>query len=232
MHPRNTFDFSLLEPGDLVLVANPTDPWPIRAFLFWSHVAVYVGESEDRTFVDAVNLPVRRAGRRSERGQPWQRVRYTSLRMFRSYLDVLVLRPDLPVEARMAAAEFARAQVGKPFPSRLGAAMLKPAQARGPAGGRKEAPPGEFTCSSLVWHAYRRQGLDLSSGLLGGILLPWPSLLGHDPRLAHVGRGTRYRPLRAVRGQVALLLSRAWARWALRADISWRGEALPPAGPG
>lgn len=236
---RNSLDFSLLEPGDLVLVANPTDPWPIQLAAFWSHVAIYVGGSEDRAFVDAVNLPIRRAGRRHERGLPWQRVRYTSLRMFRSYVDVLVLRPNLPAEARRAAADFALAQVGKPFSSGIWAGMRKPRGGRGggdQGGDRNRGgvgdegggeAPGEFTCASLIWHAYRHQGLDLSSGPLRRLLLPWPSLLGHDRRLAHVGKGTRYKSLRPVRGQLLLLAARAWFRWALRSDNSWRGEPEP-----
>ncbi len=247
--PRNTFDFSLLEPGDLVLVANPTDPWLTQAAVFWSHVAIYVGDSEEHAFVDAVNLPIPIAGRRRDQGLPWQKVRFTSLRMFRSYVDVLVLRPPLPAAARRAAAEWARAQVGKPFPRRVAAAFFRPRARRGgvqPAGPVKGAPagaqaavgqpasaaaaaePAEFTCSSLVWHAYLAQGLDLSSGPLGRWLVPWPSLLGHDRRLIHVGRGTRLRPLRLSRGHAGYWLARAWFRWALRSDVSWRGEDDPP----
>lgn len=224
IHHHNTLDYTVLEPGDLVLVANPSDPWPIQALMFWSHVAIYVGESEERAFVDAVNLPIRRAGRRTGRGLPWQRVRYTGLRMFRSYADVLVLRPRLPASARRAAAEFAASQVGKPFSRSLVAGLLRPR-------GRTPSGSAEFTCASLVWTAYYRQGLDLCSGPLGRLVLPWPSRLGHDRRLAHVARGTRFQPVRAGRGPLRLWLTRAWARWALRSDILWQGCPAPGPGP-
>lgn len=209
---------TLLEPGDLVIVANPTDPWLLRLLLFWSHVAIYVGESDARAFVDSVNLPIRRAGRARDHGLPWQRVRYSSLRMFRSYIDVLALRPPLPPEARRAAAEFAKDQVGRPFPRNLLVAFFKP---------RRPGTASEFTCSSLVWEAYKAQGFDLASGPLGRLVLPWPSLLGHDRRLAHTARGTRLRPFRGLRVPWSLFLARVWFRWVLRSDIDWRGPPAP-----
>ncbi len=227
---RNSFDFALLQPGDLVLVANPTDPVWIQATVFWSHVAIYVGGDDGHAFVDAVNLPVRRAVRRADRALLWRRVRYTSLRAFQAYVDILVLRLPLPVEARRAAADFARAQVGKPFSRRVVAGLFLPRSARAAAtspqagaGGRVEAIPTEFTCASLIWHAYRRQGFDLSPGLLAA-LAPWPSRLGHDRRLQHAGTGTRMKPLRPAPGQLALYLARAWFRWVLRSDFLWRGR--------
>jgi len=75
----------------------------------------------------------------------------------------------------------------------------------------------------VIWHAYRRQGYDLSVGLFAA-LAPLPSRLGHDRRLQHVGRGTPVRPLRPVRGQLALFLARAWFRWVLRSDVLWLGQ--------
>lgn len=236
---RNSMDFTRLEPGDIVLVANPTDPLWIQAFLFWSHLAIYVGgPDEDRAFVDAVNLPVPGAGRRSDGALPWQRVRFTRLRAFQSYCDVLALRPPLSAEARRAAAEFAKSQVGRPFARRPALAILRPHRrlaardlASSAASDSAATPPAEFTCASLVWEAYRRQGFDLSRGP-GRLLAPWPSGLGHDRRLVPVGRGTRYRHLVPGRGQLALYLARFWARWGLRSDIIWRGlpDPDPPSG--
>jgi len=215
---RNSLDFARLEPGDLILVANPSDPVWLQATLFWSHVAIYVGGDDSRAFVDAVNLPVRGAARRGDRTLLWQRVRFTSRRAFESYVDLLVLRPLLPADARRAAAEFARSQVGKPFCRRPAAGILK-----GWPGGPGE-PPSEYTCSSLVWEAYRRQGLDLSPRGLGRLFFPWPSRLDHDRRLRHVGRGTRLRPISPAAGRLGYFLARAWFKWGLRSDILWRGE--------
>lgn len=218
-HLRNTLDFAALEPGDLILVANPTDPVWMQLSTFWSHAAMYVGGDDDaRAFVDAVNLPVRRAARRTDGGLLWQRVRFTSLRGFQSYMDLVALRPPLPAEARHAAAAYARSQVGKPFFGDLVASMVLP------RGRDRSATPGEFTCSSLIWHAYKAQGFDLSRGILGGFA-PWPSRLDHDRRLQHVARGTRVKPLRPARGQLGLYLVRAWFRYGLRSDIIWRGVA-------
>ncbi len=215
-HPLNTFDFSTLEPGDLVLVANPTDPCPTQAVVFWSHVAIYVGESEDRAFVDAVDLPVRRAERLRQRGRAslWSKVRFTPLGTFRRYTDVLALRPDLPAEKRKSAAEYARAQVGRPFDRRVLSAFLRSVSLR---------RSGRFTCANLIWHAYLAQGFDLASGPFARLLVPWPSLIGHDRRLIRLGGGTRYKPLRPARGQLGLYLARAWFRYVLRSDIAWRG---------
>ena len=137
---RNSFDFTLLQPGDLVLVANPGD--------------------DAHAFVDAVNLPVRRAARRADRTLLWQRVRYTSLRAFQAYMDILVLRPQVAPETRQAAADFARAQVGKPFLRRIVAGMFlsrhptrpvrrpeaTPAGSGATPAGSSETMPGEFTC--------------------------------------------------------------------------------------
>lgn len=199
--------------------------------MFWSHVAIYVGGDDAHAFVDAVNLPVRRAARRADRTLLWQRVRYTSLRAFQAYMDILVLRPPLAAEFRQAAADFARAQVGKPFVKRVVAGVFLPRSAatsgersEATPGERSEAVPEEFTCASLIWHAYRRQGFGLSADLLA-VLAPWPSRLGHDRRLRHVGRGTRVKVLRPAPGQLALYLARAWSRWVLRSDILWRGQA-------
>lgn len=190
-------------------------------------MAIYVGEGEDHAFVDAVNLPIPRAGRRSGRGLPWQRVRFSPLRMFRSYVDVLALRPPLPADRRKAAAEYARAQVGQPFHGSLIQGLLR----RTAAARAAEDGPKEFTCSSLIWLAYLKQGFDLSSGPLRRLAVPWPSLLSHDRRLQRVGRGTRYRPFRPAPGQVWLYLARAWFRWALRSDVAWRGEPDGPVEP-
>lgn len=131
----NDVYFSRLEPGDIVLCANPHDVSFLRAALFWSHAGLYTGlPDEARAFVDAVDLPVRR---RSEGKLIWQRVRFTSRRMYLSYVDILVLRPKCSREKREAAAAYAVSKAGKPFPRRFWLSFLR----------RNDQEA--FTCTSL-----------------------------------------------------------------------------------
>ncbi|HEY3313678.1 MAG TPA: hypothetical protein VGL40_00115 [Bacillota bacterium] len=202
---QNSVDFARLEPGDIVLCANPHDASLLRTFLFWSHAGLYTGLPEAaKAFVDAVDLPVRR---RSERRLPWQRVRFTSKRMYLSYVDILVLRVDCSKEKREAAAAFAVAQVGKPFPRHLFRTFFR------------LHDQTAFTCTSLVYHAYRGQGVDLSPRILLGRTIPWPSSLARHPRIEEVARGTRWRPIPLSVRNWRPIIQRLWFRYVIRTQI-------------
>ncbi len=206
----NSLDFSLLEAGDIVLCANPHDVPAMRAVLFWSHAGIYTGlPDESRAFVDAVNLPVRDRGRGK---LPWQRVRFTSKRMYASYVDILVLRPDCPREKRAAAAAYAIGKVGKPFHRWLLVGFLKI---------RDE---DHFTCASLVYQAYRVQGVDLAPRLFFRRVVPWPSAMAKHPHIRVVAAGTRWRPIPLTPANWKIILARLWFRYARGAPIILRFE--------
>lgn len=207
---KNTLDFSRLEPGDIVLCANPRDVFLLRALLFWSHAGIYTGQEGAHAFVDAVDLPVR--GRRRGGRLPWQSVRHSSLSMYQSYVDVVALRVECPPEKRRDAAAFAEAQVGKPFPKRLWLSFLD----------RRHA--GAFSCTSLVWHAYREQGIDLAPPWLLRLILPWPSALAGHSHVHIIGLGTRMKAVPFRSPYLTLAFERFWFRRILRKKI-----APPPA---
>ena len=209
---KNTFDFGLLEPGDIVLCANPRDVFLLRTLLFWSHAGIYTGDEGAHAFVDAVNLPVR--GRRRGGRLTWQRVRYSSLAMYQSYVDVVVLRVDCPPEKRLAAADFAQTQLGKPFPRNLWVSFLS-----------RRSDAQAYSCTSLVWHAYKIQGLDLSPLWLFRLVLPWPSALAANPRVRIIGVGTRLKNVPWRSPYLMLAFERFWFKAILRKRIA------PPAGP-
>ncbi len=207
---KNTFDFSCLEPGDIVLCANPRDVFLLRTFLFWSHAGIYTGREGAHAFVDAVDLPVR--GRRRSSRLSWQSVRYSSLSMYESYIDVVALRVDCPPEKRRAAAAFAEAQVGKPFPKRLWLSFFDHRRTRG------------YSCTSLVWHAYREQGVDLAPRWLFRLVLPWPSALAANAQVRVIGLGTRLKSVPFRVPYRSLAVQRFWFRKVLRK------KTAPPAG--
>ncbi len=205
---HNDLDTALLEPGDVVLVANSHDNRAIRWTMFWSHAAIYTGREPNEAFIDAVNLPV---GRHAKR-QIWRQVRFTPMARFRHYEDVLVLRPKAPPEVRRRAAEYAVAQVGKPFPPTWRAFFT---------GTNSDA---YFSCTSLIWHAYHSQGIDLSARRrpfgLGRRIIPSPRSFQRHPRLRPVARGTRVlrAQLLAPRGWIRLA-GRIWFCYGLRVGI-------------
>ncbi len=202
MLPRNTLDLSVLEPGDVILVANPHDMFVLRAAMFWSHAALYTGLESARAFVDAVNLPVR--GKKNQPGF-WQRVRFTSVGTVQHYVDVLVLRPDCPAEVRQKAVQFAIEKVGSPFVQGLFQSFIDRRQDRG------------YSCSSLIYHAYKAHGVDLSVRFLHAV--PWPAAMARHPRLRRIGAGTRVRrPTRPWRLSW-FYAGRLWTRYVLRQPI-------------
>jgi uncharacterized protein YycO len=202
----NSLDFGSLEPGDIVLCANPRDVFALRAVLFWSHAGMYTGLGEARAFVDAVNLPVR-GGARGK--LIWRKVRFSSLAMYRGYVDVVALRVDCPPEARRAAAAFAVAQVGKPFARGLCVSFLN-----------RRRDDNSFTCTSLVWRAYLEQGIDLAPAWLCRRVLPWPSALAAHQRVRVVGVGTRLRPIPRRRAYLPLIIQRCWFARILRKTLA------------
>ena len=54
VRPENTLDIAVLEAGDILMVANPTDMTLIRYAVFWSHVGLV---TERGDVIDAVREP-------------------------------------------------------------------------------------------------------------------------------------------------------------------------------
>lgn len=90
---RFTADFSVLEPGDILLCHNPDG-----GYGYWTHAVLYVGAGQA---VDAYDF---------ERGTQLRRVE-----AYRNYAEVAVLRAKMPAEKRAQLAHWALAEVGKPY---------------------------------------------------------------------------------------------------------------------
>lgn len=103
IRPYNTLDYDILEPGDILLVANPTDMPLIRYLIFWSHVGVV---STRGTVIDAVREP---RGEHQE-SQRWYQVQEAPLQSYRLAYDILAVRPRLPQQARHQAALYAESK--------------------------------------------------------------------------------------------------------------------------
>ncbi|MFQ6000336.1 MAG: hypothetical protein ACE5LG_01560, partial [Anaerolineae bacterium] len=103
----NDLDFGSLEPGDLLLAANPTDPWYIRYTLFWSHVGIVTGEG----VIDAIRDP---RGEYVEL-QRWGRVQSVPFKVYAANHDILALRVKCSPEVRRAAVEYAQGKIGLPY---------------------------------------------------------------------------------------------------------------------
>lgn len=193
--PANPLDLSMLEPGDILLVANPTDMPAIRWTLFWSHVGLYSTQGD---VIDAVREP-----RGEYAGEDvWFQVRRSSLASYEASHDLLALRPPLVTPARRAAALFAESKVGAPYAANVGRILWGRGDSRG------------YSCASLAWEAYNEQGLDLAPVPAWCRLNVVPLLLARDRRLQVVGRGTRYAELdRRTR------LARWWLTHILHAGV-------------
>jgi uncharacterized protein YycO len=86
-------DFSILEPGDILLCHNPHG-----GYGYWTHAVLYVGGGQA---VDAYDF---------ERGTELRRVE-----AYQKYAEVAVLRAKIPRERREQVAHWALAEVGKPY---------------------------------------------------------------------------------------------------------------------
>jgi uncharacterized protein YycO len=203
LRAENTLDYALLRPGDIVLVANPTDMPIIRYTVFWSHVGLV---TEQGDVIDAV---------RERRGEylpdaAWFQVRRSPFDSYRKSYDVLALRPRCPAETRLAAVRYAETKVGAPYASSVPRILF----------GRKDE--SSYSCASLMWQAYARQGVELFSVPSWLSLNVAPLALDRNRALAVVGCGTRYLPL--PREQRRLRVERWWFRRVVGANIRAGGE--------
>ena len=195
----NSLDCNVLEPGDILMVANPTD-WPIiRYTVFWSHVGIVGTEGLD--VIDAIREP-----RGEWEGNPnWFHVQRGLLSSYLRSFDVLVARPRLPASERMQAAEYAESKVGAPYAATMREIIL----------GRRSTTG--YSCASLMWQAYNEQGLNLAPAPTYFDYAAIPLAMQRDRRVEVVGRGTRYNAIPASCKR--LLLTRRFFRRFLGADI-------------
>lgn len=197
---RNTLDVSLLQPGDILMVANPTDMPLIRYAIFWSHVGIV---SARGTVIDAVREP---RGEGQDR-QTWFQVQEAPLSAYLLAYDILAVRPRLPAEARLAAARYAASKLGAPYAPTVQRILL----------GRRDT--AAYSCASLMWQAYQEQGLDLAPApALCRNLNVMPLWLARDPQVEAVASGTRYVHLSSRRSS-----AQRW--WFRRVLCAWPSPA-------
>jgi uncharacterized protein YycO len=197
---RNDLDLSLLEPGDLLLVANPTDPWYIRYTVFWSHVGMAV----DGGVIDAVREP---RGEATDLRPKWWSVQRVPFQAYASSHDILALRVTCGKDLRGEAARYAEARIGAPYSPNV-AKILFSRRAR-----------DHYSCASLAWQAYMVQGIDLAPAPFGLEIAVLPAMLIRSPSVEVIAYGTRYGPAERGRSRLPRLLVRRWFRHLSRADI-------------
>jgi len=200
----NTLDYSLLEPGDILMLANPTDMPVIRFLVFWSHVGIVATQGD---VIDAVREP---RGEYTE-DVPWYCVRRSPIKLYRAGYDILAVRPRLPAAARMAAALHAERHVGAPYAANVWRVFF----------GRRDT--AGYSCAALMWQAYDKQGLNLAPAPAWCEYNVVPLFLARDPHVDVIARGTRYRPIPPSCRR--LRLERRWFHHVLGADIFVDGVA-------
>ncbi len=200
----NTLDYSLLEPGDILMLANPTDMPVIRFVVFWSHVGIVTVQGD---VIDAVREP---RGEYTEDIE-WHCVRRSPLKLYRAGYDILAVRPCLPRQARVEAARYAERYVGAPYAASAWRVVF----------GRRDTKG--YSCASLMWQAYEKQGLNLAPAPAWCEYNVVPLFLARDPHVDVIARGTRYRPIPPSCRR--LRLERRWFRYVLGADILLDGVA-------
>lgn len=195
---KNDLDFGSLEPGDLLLVANPSDPWYIRYALFWSHVGIVTREG----VIDAIRDP---------RGdyvelQRWGTVQCAPSEVYAANHDILALRVKCSPEVRRAACEYAKGKIGLPYSPTIPKILFN----------RRDTD--HYSCGSLAWQAYMEQGIDLAPSWFEIFVLP--AMLLRSPHIEIVACGTRYEPVKRDWRHFGRLLERLWFRYLSRAKIS------------
>jgi len=192
---ENDLDFGLLEPGDLLLVANPTDIWLVRCLLFWSHVGLVA----DDGVVDAIRDP--RGDYIDE--QRWGTVQWVPYRIYRANHDMMALRVKCSREKRLAAARYALQKVGLPYSPTLRKAFF----------GHRDTDC--YSCASLVWQAYLAQEIDLYPFPGGPRFNILPSFVFRSSHVEVVDRGARPRQIAGVWHKRRLKLERLWFKYVL-----------------
>jgi len=196
---ENDLDFDLLEPGDLLLVANPTDRWLGRYLFFWSHVGIV---TEDGV-VDAIRDP---RGEYIE-AQQWGTVQCVPHRIYRANHDIIALRVKCGRQKRVAAARYAMEKLGLPYSPTLRKILL----------GRGDTT--HYSCASLMWQAYKAQGIDLDPLPWKSNLILFPALLLRSRHIEIIARGSRYKPIAKSWRNRGLMMGRLWFKHILRANI-------------
>lgn len=196
---RNGLDFRSLEPGDLLLVANPTDPWYIRYTIFWSHVGIVTPEG----VVDAVREP---RGELTEL-QSWGKVQCAPLEVYAAGHDLLALRVRCSPQEKQAAAEYARSRVGLPYSPTIKKILFS------------RRATGHYSCASLAWQAYMEQGIDLAPSPWDCDIFVLPVALLSSPHMEVVGYGTRYEGVKRSPRNLGSLIERLWLRRLARFEI-------------
>lgn len=196
---ENDLDFDLLELGDLLLVANPTDVWFVRYLFFWSHVGIVIGGR----VVDAIRDP---RGEYIEE-QQWGTVQSVPFRIYRANHDIIALRVKCSPEKRAGAARYAKDKLGLPYSPTLRKVFF----------GRGDTT--HYSCASLIWQAYRAQGIDLDPLPWKSNLILFPALLLRSSQIEVIARGTRYKPIVKSWRDGGLITERLWFKYMLRANI-------------
>jgi uncharacterized protein YycO len=197
MKEKNDLDFGSLEPGDLLLVANPTDPLYIRYTLFWSHVGIVTSQG----VIDAIRDP------RGEfvQLQRWGRVQCAPFKVYAANHDILALRVKCSPEVRGAAVDYAQAKIGLPYSPNIRKILFN----------RRDID--HYSCGSLAWQAYMGQGINLAPSSFETLVLP--AMLLRNPHIEIVAYGTRYEPIKRGWRHFGRLLERLWFRCISRANI-------------
>lgn len=194
---KNDLDFGFLEPGDLLLVANPTDPWYVRYTLFWSHVGIVTSQG----VIDAIRDP---RGEYVEL-QRWGRVQCAPFEVYAANHDILALRVKCGPEVRQAAVEYAQGKIGLPYSPNIRKILFN----------RRDTD--HYSCGSLAWQAYMGQGINLAPSSFETLVIP--AMLLRSSHIEIVAHGTRYKPIKRGWRQFGRLLERLWFRWLSRAKI-------------
>jgi uncharacterized protein YycO len=197
LRDKNDLDFGALVPGDLLLVANPTDAWQVRYTLFWSHVGIVTSLG----VIDAIRDP---------RGdyielQRWGMVQCAPFKVYTANHDILALRVKSSPEVRRAAVDYAQAKIGLPYSPNLRKILFN----------RRDTE--HYSCGSLAWQAYMEQGIDLAPSPFEALVLP--AMLIRSPYIESVAYGTRYAPIKRSWRHLGRLLERLWFRYLSRAKI-------------
>ncbi len=199
IRPYNDLDFSLLEPGDILIVSNPTDRWYTRFTVFWSHIGIVTGCG----VVDAARDP---RGEGAEK-RTWYSVQCVPFDEYAVNYDILALRVRCGSAQRLAAARYAESKIGAPYAPTLWHMIFT----------RRSAE--YYSCASLMWQAYVLQGIDLAPTPFNLEFVVLPGALARSKYVEVIGRGTRYAAIPLAPANLGLIASRLWFRYLLRCEI-------------
>lgn len=208
---RNDLDFASLEAGDIVLMSNPWDRWYMRYTIFWSHAGLVTGKGGQEAIIDVVREPYGDYDRVGQR--PFYQVHYCTYEAYARNYDLIALRVRCPLEVRQAAVCYAEGRIGTPYSPNIKKIIFN------------RHDTDHYSCSVLIWQAYRSQGIDLSPAPFGLNVTVMPYTFAHSRHVRVVAVGTRYMPIPRNWRNLGLILRRWWYRNVLRAPIAdWGTE--------